>query len=288
MAWRNIVITKHSKISAKMNHLVILTDDDSFQLPLDDVAIIVVETTRAVITTHAMSECLARNIKLIFCDSKGSPIGESLPYKINTNRVANIRKQFQWDQKLKDMLWQRIVQEKITHQAYVLSEIDCEDAEAVRKLASVVTAGDMDNREAVAAHMYFPRLFTYEFVRGDDSNPVNALLNYGYSIILSETCRQVAQYGYLSELGIHHDNDKNPFNLACDLMEPFRPYADKRIYELEEKELNPETKVKLVELLRDEIPEQNTNLSHLIELYVRDSLRYLDGSGKLPELGFIQ
>lgn len=286
MAWRNVVITKHCKISAKMNLLTVQTDEDSYQFPLSDIDILLVATTRAAITTHAVSECMKRNIKIVFCDEKGLPIGETISYVSTKNRVANIRSQFNWEQGMKGELWRVIVQEKIAHQALVLKKFDCSDADRIMSIADTVKPGDLDNREAVVAHMYFPRLFSYDFVREDDTNPINGLLNYGYSIILSEVARQVSQYGYLNEIGIHHDNDKNPFNLACDLMEPFRPFVDAKVYTIENQELSPENKRFLIELLREEIPELSGSLSRIIEIFVRDSLRYLSNGSNLPILGF--
>ncbi|TCD54451.1 type II CRISPR-associated endonuclease Cas1 [Alloscardovia theropitheci] len=286
MSWRNVVVTKHSKVSTKLNHLVIQTDEDSFQIPLSDIGNIIIDTTRAVITTHAVSECMEKKIKIIFCDSRGIPIGETVPYAVQTNRVPNIRRQLNWDKERRDILWQRIVQEKIAHQAQVLEEIECPDWKDVYSLANAVQVGDPDNREAVAAHMYFPRLFTYEFTRSDESHPINALLNYGYAILLSETCRQVSLAGYLTEIGVHHESDKNPYNLASDLMEPFRPYVDKAIGSMELKELNPQTKIELVSLLLGEIPELHGKLSRVIECFVQDCLRYLAGDEKVPQLGY--
>lgn len=288
MSWRNVVITKHSKISTKLNHLVILTDDDSYQIPLADINNVIIDTTRAAITTHAVAECMEKKIKIIFCDSRGIPVGETVPYAVHTNRVSNIRKQFSWESKTRDLLWQRITQEKIAHQAKLLQAVGCEDWQNIYTLAENVKPGDPDNREAVAAHMYFPRLFSYDFTRSDDSHPVNALLNYGYTILLSETCRQISLAGYLTEIGVHHENDKNPYNLASDLMEPFRPFVDKAIYGLENQELNPQTKVQLASLLLQEVPELHEKLSNAIGTFVQGSLRYLAGSEKLPKLGYMQ
>ena len=161
------------------------------------------------------------------------------------------------------------------------------DIEKMKTLITSVQPGDSDNREAVAAHMYFPRLFTYEFVRSDDSNETNGLLNYGYSLVMSEVARKIAEFGYLTEFGIHHDSEKNPFNLACDLMEPFRPFVDAKVFELREQTLNSEVKNELIRLLRTDLPEFGTCLTQLINIFVRDAFHYLSGDGRLPELGFI-
>ena len=287
MAWRNVVITRHSKISVKMKLLVVQTDDGVFELPLDDIAVLLIATTRAVITTFAMAELLSRDIKVVFSNAKGIPIGETIPYATNGGRRENVLRQMNWDEGRKALLWRRIVMEKIAHQASLLEENGCEDAHEIKALAEQVQPGDPDNREAVAAHMYFPRLFSYEFVRSDDANEINGALNYGYAILLSETARRIAGLGYLTEFGIHHDNDKNPFNLASDLMEPFRPYVDEYVLQMKGYGLDTESKASLVRLIREDRPEMGTSIAQLVAVYVRDALHYLAGEDKLPSLGFL-
>lgn len=136
--------------------------------------------------------------------------------------------------------------------------------------------------------MYFPRLFSYEFVRSDDENTINGMLNYGYAILLSEVSRKIAENGYLTEFGIHHDSEKNPFNLACDLMEPFRPFVDKKVFEMKLHSLDTDAKTEFVKMMRTDLPEFGTTITQLINVYVRDALRYLVSEERLPELGFVQ
>lgn len=289
MGWRNVVITQHCKVSSKFNTLIVQTSDDIHEIPLADINELLLQTTRAVITTHALSECLGRDIKVIYCDEKSMPIGESTPYYSNNTRVTNLKRQIRWQSSRKDLLWQQIVKEKIGHQALTLASCHCDDAGTIASLAKDVRPGDSDNREAVAAHMYFPRLFTYEFTRSDGLNPVNALLDYGYSLLLSATARQICADGYLTELGIHHNNDQNPFNLACDLMEPFRPYMDCLIFGLDDRVLSPKTKQILIKSLLSPQKDKRGTISRQILLFVQQSLRYLSRETEaLPHLGFVE
>ena len=288
MAWRNVVVTQHCKISIKMGLLVVQTDEDTVQIPIDDIGMVMLTTTQAVITANAIAVLLKQDIKIVFCDDKHLPIGETNPYETQSSRRSCIVRQMSWRKERKDVLWQRIVQEKIAHQVSVLKEkCACPDVGKLEKLIVSVQPGDPDNREAVAAHMYFPRLFSYEFVRSDDENTTNGLLNYGYAVVMSEISRKIAEIGYLPEFGIHHDSEKNPFNLACDLMEPFRPFVDKRVFELKEQPLTAESKIELVRLLRTDLPDFGTTLTQLINVFVRDSFRYLAGGEQLPKLGFV-
>ena len=281
-------MTQHCKVSMKMNLLVVQTDDDTVQIPIDDIGMVLFATTQAVITTSAMASLLERDIKVVFCNDKHLPIGETNSYETESSRRVCIVQQMGWAEERKNILWQRIVQEKIAHQIFVLKE-KCAfpDIEKMKTLITSVQPGDSDNREAVAAHMYFPRLFTYEFVRSDDSNEKNGLLNYGYSLVMSEVARKIAEFGYLTEVGIHHDSEKTPFTLACDLMEPFRPFVDAKVFELREQTLNSEVKNELIRLLRTDLPEFGTSLTQLINIFVRDAFHYLSGDDRLPELGFI-
>lgn len=289
MAWRNVVVTQHCKISVKMKLLIVQTDDELFQFPIDDIGMLMVATTHAVITSDAMASLLKRDIKVVFCDEKHLPVGETNPYKTESSRRSCIVQQMNWSHERKGSLWQRIIREKIAHQIAVLEEeVVCQDIEKMKRLVPSVKFNDSDNREAVAAHMYFPRLFSYEFVRSDDENTINGMLNYGYAILLSEVSRKIAENGYLTEFGIHHDSEKNPFNLACDLMEPFRPFVDKKVFEMKLHSLDTDAKTEFVKMMRTDLPEFGTTITQLINVYVRDALRYLVSEERLPELGFVQ
>lgn len=289
MAWRNVVVTQHCKISVKMKLLIVQTDDELFQFPIDDIGMLMVATTHAVITSNAMASLLKRDIKVVFCDEKHLPVGETNPYKTESSRRSCIVQQMNWSDERKGSLWQRIIREKIAHQIAVLEEeVVCQDIEKMKRLIPSVKFNDSDNREAVAAHMYFPRLFSYEFVRSDDENTINGMLNYGYAILLSEVSRKIAENGYLTEFGIHHDSEKNPFNLACDLMEPFRPFVDKKVFEMKLHSLDTDAKTEFVKMMRTDLPEFGTTITQLINIYVRDALRYLVSEERLPELGFVQ
>lgn len=269
MAWRNVVVTQHCKISVKMKLLIVQTDDELFQFPIDDIGMLMVATTHAVITSNAMASLLKRDIKVVFCDEKHLPVGETNPYKTESSRRSCIVQQMNWSDERKGSLWQRIIREKIAHQIAVLEEeVVCQDIEKMKRLIPSVKFNDSDNREAVAAHMYFPRLFSYEFVRSDDENTINGMLNYGYAILLSEVSRKIAENGYLTEFGIHHDSEKNPFNLACDLMEPFRPFVDKKVFEMKLHSLDTDAKTEFVKMMRTDLPEFGTTITQLINVYV--------------------
>lgn len=142
MTWRNVVITKHCKISTKLKLLVVQTDDDVYQFPLDDLGTVMISTTQAVVTANAMANLLKRDVKVIFCDEKHLPIGETNPYETESSRRSCIIQQMCWLEERRNILWQRIVQEKIAHQMQVLERCcPCPDVEKIGTLAADVKSG---------------------------------------------------------------------------------------------------------------------------------------------------
>lgn len=284
MGWRTIVVNSHCKVSSKLQMLVVQTSELTVSVPFEDINVIVIASDRSVVTTRAMCEMAKRNIKVVFCDEKRLPISQNLPVRSRNRNNEHLLNQFRWDEERKALLWQRIVQEKIQEQSNTLTRCACEGVSELLDLIPNVEKDDSTNREAVSAHMYFPRLFTYEFTRSDDENELNALLNYGYAILLSEVSRMVSACGYLNEIGIHHDSVRNSFNLACDFMEPFRPFIDERVFHLGQVELNTVSKLKLVQLLQEDNASLGTTLTKAVTSFVRACLKYLEKGGQLPSV----
>lgn len=252
MGFRTVVITKHAKINYKMGQMVVRTDMEVFQIPISDIQILMIATTRAVITSYCVQTLLASNIKIIFGDEKGFPIGEINGYSGHTARNRNINTQFCWPEIRKDRVWQKIVMRKIEHQANLLEKLNL-NTTGFSDLARSVALGDQSNREAVAAKMYFPRLYGKGFVRKNPEEMINGHLNYGYQILLSAMSREIHSAGFLTELGIHHASLANEFNLASDLIEIFRPIVDHQVYMQKEENLELDQKLALVDLLNKSI-----------------------------------
>ena len=140
-----------------------------------------------------------------------------------------------------------------------------------------VTIGDKTNREGHAAKVYFNVLFGKSFVRNDNDS-INAALNYGYAILLSTINKEVISNGYLTQLGIHHKNEFNEFNLSCDLMEPFRVLVDNFVYFNQDREFNANYKLDIVNILNNTYKYQNKNytLKDIISLYVKNTLNNIE------------
>ena len=257
MTWRSLLISRPAKLSLQQQHLLI-QQEESIPVPLEDIAVIVVESREVVITTPLLSACAQNGITLLTCDEQFLPCGQWLPFAQYHRSLKILRQQMNMTQPQKKQLWQQIVKQKIRNQAWMLDYSGHDIAsDRLNALADEVKSGDKGYAEGQAAALYFPLLFGDAFTRSSESG-INACLNYGYSIIRSAVARALVQYGFLPALGLHHRSELNPFNLADDFIEPYRPIVDLLAYEhlssggLKDT-LTPEFKRKLIELLCHQI-----------------------------------
>lgn len=202
--------------------------------PIEDIGVVVLDNRQITITSGAMEALLENNCALITCDSKSMPVGLMLPLYGNTTQNERFRKQLDASLPLKKQLWQQTIQAKISNQAAVLSVCTDEEAKCMQVWANDVRSGDPDNLEARAAAYYWKSLFAEVegFTRDREGIPPNNLLNYGYAILRAVVARGLVTSGLLPTLGIHHHNRYNAYCLADDIMEPYRPYVDKLVFDL--------------------------------------------------------
>ena len=286
MAFRTIVINNRCKLEYSLNYLICKKDNNNTKVLLDEIKIIIINSTQVSITSSLIAECIDKKIKLIFTDDKHNPIGESVGYYNNFYSYRKIKEQISFDDLLKKKLWKKIIIEKIKNQAmnlYIKSKFD--SYEMLINYAGNVEIGDPTNREGHSAKVYFNSLFGNSFNRDLDVF-INRALNYGYSIILSSINREIKSLGYLTELGIHHIGESNPFNLSCDLIEPLRPLIDSLVIKDYVNEDN--YKSKYIELLSSTVKYNNRDiiLDNAIHLYVEDMLNYLK-TGNEERIRFI-
>lgn len=272
MSWRVVVISKRSKLDYKMGSLVVRSEDDEKRIFLDDISVLMCETTAISLTAYLLAELTIRKIKVIFCDNQHNPASELIPMYGSYVSSGRIRSQIAWDKDIKAKVWQEITKLKINNQALVLQKAHQNDkSQQLLEYASQVELGDKTNREGHAAKVYFNALFGLDFYR--NANDVrNAILNYGYTILLSCFNREIAASGYLTQLGIWHDNAENPFNLGSDLMEPFRPIIDWFAYEHNYfTTFEKEEKMQVLNLLNAKVKIDNTEqyLNNAIGIYAR-------------------
>lgn len=198
--------------------------------------------------------------------------------------------QFNWPSDRQGELWTKIVQAKLKNQLQVLKLYGHSTAELEKELAKV-EFNDLSNREAVVARQYFPLLFDDEDFSRRDGAAINAGLDYGYAILLSMFNRTIVERGYLPQLGIHHHSNENQYNLASDLMEPFRPVIDYWVAAQSFNELTPDVKYGLIDALNLVIryAGQEMLLRNAIEKFVGQCMAFLNGKKKRDfkiEMGF--
>ena len=251
MSWRIVVISKRAKLDYQLGYLVVRNEEVT-KIHLSEISTILIESTAATVTTSLLAELTKKKIKVIFCDEKRNPSSELVGYYGSHDTSNKIRKQIQWSRHSKEAIWTEIVTEKIRKQKELLKNMGKEEAGLLESYLQEIGWNDETNREGHAAKVYFNALFGMTFTRTADC-PENAALNYGYSILLSAFAREIVASGYITQLGLFHDNMFNQFNLASDLMEPFRPLVDKCVLEMKLEQFEHEEKMWLVDIQNQEV-----------------------------------
>lgn len=251
MSRRTIVISKRAKLDYQLGYMVVRSEEIT-KIHIGEISTILIESTAVSLTTSLLAELTKKKIKVIFCDEKRNPSSELLGYYGSHDTSNKIRHQIAWKQNTKESIWTEIVTEKIRKQKEFLELLNKEEAKLLDSYIKEVQWNDQTNREGHSAKVYFNALFGLDFTRTSEC-PINAGLNYGYSIILSAFTREIVANGYITQLGLFHDNMFNQFNLASDLMEPFRILVDRKVYSMKYDELGHEQKMELVNLLNHEV-----------------------------------
>ena len=251
MSWRIIVISKRAKLDLQLGKMVVRSDEIT-KIVLSEISTIIIESTAVSITASLISELAKRKIKVIFCDEKRNPSCELVNYYGSHDTSNKICKQIAWKQQTKEAIWTEIVTDKIRKQKDLLELLGRKESALLDTYLKEITWNDGTNREGHAAKVYFNSLFGLDFTRTEDSL-INAALNYGYSVLMSAFAREIVASGYLTQLGIFHDNMFNQFNLASDLMEPFRILIDREVLMMTLEVFQHSEKMQLVNVLNHEV-----------------------------------
>lgn len=284
MGFRTVVVSSHSKLEFSLNYLVFKTINEIKRICINEIQTLIIESTAVSITSALLVELMKHKIKVIFCDEKKNPNSELIPYYGDSISYKRICEQIKWDKCVMDKVWKEIVKEKIIQQSITLSKVDKNAAEALRNFSLELVDGDATNREGHAAKYYFNRIFGDSFSR-NNSDKRNIYLNYGYSLILSQVNRCIVSKGYLTQLGIHHKNTNNQFNLSCDLMEPLRPLIDCFVLHINENSFKEE----LISFLTQNVivDGQKQTLTNAIIIYCNSVFAALN-SGNIDRIKFIE
>lgn len=254
MLKRALVFSSPMILSLKNQQLIVAykdSPDEKRTIPIEDVGVVLLENQQTSITLPLLNALAESEVQVVICNSKGMPSAMIQSMNSNNLQGETLRNQIACGEVLKKQLWKQVVEAKIKNQASLLNSVG-EDGNVLKPFYSNVRSGDVDNREGIAARIYFQRLFGDSFVRNRDESGINAMLNYGYSILRAATCRAIISSGLMPAIGIYHHNRSNAYPLADDLMEPFRPFVDGVVYDLAmhgKNELTKEVKGELISVL---------------------------------------
>lgn len=277
MSWRTVVIANRAKLDLQMGYLVV-RGENIVKIHLGEIGMLLVENTAVSLTASLLAELSKRKIKVIFCDEKRNPSSELVSFYGSHDTSNKIRKQIAWTENSKEAVWTEIVAEKIKKQKELLKlHGKEEEAELLASYIREIQWNDISNREGHAAKVYFNALFGMDFTRTADTL-VNTALNYGYSIILSAFNREVSASGYVTQLGLFHDNMFNPFNLSSDLMEPFRVLVDRTVRTMSFQEFEHKEKMEIVDILNQEVEigGRKQYVGNAIKIYCKSVFDALD------------
>lgn len=254
MLKRTLCFTSPLHLSLKNAQLVISSDDkldEPRTVPIEDVGMVIIDNQMLSITIPLLNELVEAGVGVILCDKKGLPQAMLQSFEGNSLQGEYLRNQIDVSDVLRKQLWKQVVESKIHNQSSLLQKLH-DNGDILKPYYSNVKSGDSDNREGIAAKIYWNALFGKDFVRDRNLPGINSLLNYGYTILRSATARALISSGLSPSLGLFHHNRSNAFPLADDMMEPYRPFVDELVYQLCEEgkfNLDKNTKAHLIGIL---------------------------------------
>lgn len=285
MGWRTVIVNTHSKLSYKNNHLIFKDATRTEMIHLSEVDILLLETTDIVLSTMLIKRLVDENILVIFCDDKRLPTAHLMPYYARHDSSLQLSRQIDWEEAVKAEVWTHIISQKILNQSIYLSECGfIEKSQSVMNLYHSLELFDPSNREGHSARIYFNTLFGKDFNRELD-NEINTSLDYGYTLLLSMFAREVVLSGCMTQFGLKHANQFNQFNLASDIMEPFRPIIDQIVYENRNHSF-VKIKRELFTIFSDTFQYNNKEmyLTNIVSDYTKKVIKALNNKGKgVPE-----
>lgn len=269
MSWRTVVVASSAKLDYQLGYLVVRKEDVT-KIHINEIAMVIIESTAVSLTAALLSEMMKRKIKVIFCDEKRNPSSELIPYYGSHDTSIKIKNQIDWSVEIKEAVWTEIVTEKIRKQAEHLRYWNRQEAGMLEQYIGEIEFGDVTNREGHAAKVYFNALFGMDFTRTAENN-INAALNYGYGILLSAFNREIVANGYITQIGLFHNNMFNQFNLGSDLMEPFRPIVDLWVKNMRLDTFEHAEKMEILRMLQKEvlIAGRKEYVSNAIKIYCK-------------------
>jgi CRISP-associated protein Cas1 len=288
MTWRSVMISRPAKLRREHYSLAIEQEQTAF-VPFEDIAVIMLNHREISLTHSVLSACGEYGISLFATGDTHHPSGVFLPFLSHSRATRWLRFQLDMPRPLAKQTWAAMVRKKVTNQAACLKLAGIDGHDRLAVLAQKVKSGDSTRIEGQAAAFYFTQLFGRDFNRVQE-RWLNAALNYGYAVLRGTIARGLVAHGLLPSLGLFHASEQNAFNLADDLIEPFRPLVDLYVATRRSPhnaELLPGDKAELIALLNVDMgmPGGVTSALNSIELAVESLARiYESGAEDVLEL----
>lgn len=287
MSWRSLMISRPARLRREHFSLAIEQEETAF-VPFEDIAVIILNHREIVLTHPVLSACAEYGISLYATGDNHQPSGVFLPFLSHSRTNRLMRRQLGVARPLAKRAWACIVRHKIQNQAACLRFAGRKGVDRLESYARRVRSGDVENLEGQAAAFYFVQLFGPDFHRAEE-HWVNAALNYGYAILRGAIARSLVAHGLHPTIGLFHDSERNAFNLADDLIEPFRPLVDLYVVKhpfIIEGELSSADKAGLVALLNIDVgmPQGRMSVLSAVEYAVESLARMLEESKSALEL----
>lgn len=246
MITRSIYISNPAYLKLKDEQMHILcpeTKVEKGRVPVEDLGILMLDHFQITISHQLIQKMMGNNVVVISCDAHHLPHGIMLPLHGHTEHSARIKEQMEVSEPLKKQLWKQTIECKIENQTEVLKILG-NYYEPMEVYKSMVKTGDSSNMEGIAAQHYWKYLISLDFLRQRFGDSPNQFFNFGYAVLRSIVARGIVETGLLPVLGIFHKNKYNPYCLADDLMEPYRPVVDLLVMEWLSKNANTEALTK--------------------------------------------
>lgn len=287
MVWRSVMISRPARLRREHYSLAIEQEKTAF-VPFEDIAVIVLNHREITLTHPVLSACAEYGIGLYATGQNHQPAGVFLPFLPHSRTTRMMRLQLNIGKPAAKQAWASLVRRKIENQAACLRLCERKGADRLASYARRVRSGDPDNLEGQAAAFYFAQLFGADFSRAD-ARWTNAALDYGYAVLRGAIARGLVAHGLHPTIGLFHDSEQNAFNLADDLIEPFRPLVDLHVAKhaaLTEGDLIPADKQALVALLNVDLamPQGRMSVLSAIEYAVESLVRVFEGEAATLDL----
>ena len=293
MLFRSIYIGNPAYLKLKDHQMKIIcpeTKTEKGSVPVEDLGLLMLDNFQITVSHQLIQKMMANNVVVISCDEQHMPKGQMLPIFGHTEHSERVKYQLEASEPLKKQLWKQTVESKISNQIKVLERLD-NYAEPMYDYLKNVKSGDMTNMEGIAAQHYWKYLISPDFLRGRYGDSPNHIFNFGYIVLRSIVARSIVETGLLPVLGIFHKNKYNPYCLADDLMEPYRPYVDLMVMQWlkanpDAEELTKELKAYLINVATKDTRIDNVNRPLLVAVKSTVSSLYRCYAGEKRQISY--